>query len=156
MPCSLAGLGNINWTCPAERRRFLFWVRTLFRLGLYLFRCKSVCKSVTSCPCVVGGGLVLICWRKSDPSRLELCRLFSIIRLLLMWEGDIMLPRPHRQRWWERAYLLFITQHSEEDGLVFMFHPKISWVEVLRVPPSRKRVTPIAKLKAEGWSMEID
>ncbi len=43
VPCSLAGLGNINWTCP-ERRRFLFWVRILFRLGPYLFRCKSACK----------------------------------------------------------------------------------------------------------------
>lgn len=103
VPCSLAGSGNTNWTCPKERRRFLFWVCTLFRLGLYLFRCKSACKSVTSCPCVVGGVLGLIWWRKSAPQRLELCRLFSIIRLLLMWRGDIMQPHPSKQGWWERA-----------------------------------------------------
>lgn len=41
VPRSLAGLGDINGTCPEERRRFLLWVHTLFRLGLYLFRCKS-------------------------------------------------------------------------------------------------------------------
>lgn len=41
VPRSLAGLGNINGTCPEERRRFLLWVHTLFRLRLYLFRCKS-------------------------------------------------------------------------------------------------------------------
>lgn len=60
-------------------------------------------ESVTSCPCVVGGGRGLICWRKSAPPRLERCRLFSIMRLLLMWEGDIILPHPSTEGWWKRA-----------------------------------------------------
>lgn len=56
--------GNINWTCPEERRLFPFvgsahcfvW-RGVYGGGGggYLFRCKSASKSVTSCPCVAVG-----------------------------------------------------------------------------------------------------
>lgn len=111
--------GSINWTCPEERRRFLLWVRTLFRLGLYLFRCKSALKKCYVLSLCSGRWTGLICWRKSATWRLELCRLFPIIRLLLMWVGDIMQPHPPRLGWWERAptpisYVL--PHHSEGAG----------------------------------------
>ena len=62
--------GNINRSCPEERRLFPFVgsAHCFVLGGVYLFRCKSASKSVTSCPCVVvgEGAQGLVRYRKSE------------------------------------------------------------------------------------------
>lgn len=123
VPCSLPGLADIDW---AERRRFLLWVCTLFGLGLYLFRFKSVCESVTSCPCAVGGGLgwypLVVCWRKSTPLRLEFLKIvFQAVIDMREWHH---VASPVRLGLWEtsptsNSYSLFNTGETET---MFKFH----------------------------------
>lgn len=76
-------------------------------------------------PCVAGGVLGLIWWRKWAPSRLEQRRLFSIMRLLLMWGRWHHVASPSRGSVGEKSthtQLLFITQHSKEAGLLIILH----------------------------------
>lgn len=95
VPCSLPGSGNINgpWSGGVTPVPLFGSAHCFVWASIYL-DVNQLSKSVTSCPCVAGGRLGLVCWRKSALWRLELCADCVSIISPVTDGSDIMRPHP--------------------------------------------------------------